>query len=89
MLADGLDALSDEYPRDRTLFYLGIAEACLAQHGRLDEAIDAARTAANLVSSAPSPRVRERLERLIRSLPEHPDAAQLREELACTRAGPA
>jgi len=87
MLVDGLDALSDEYPRDRTLFYLGIAEARLAQHGRLDEAVDAARTAISLVSSAPSPRVHQRLERLIYSLSGHPDAAQLREELACTRAG--
>jgi hypothetical protein len=58
LLADGLDALSDEYPRGRTLFCLGIAEARLAQHGRLDEAVDATRDAANLASCAPSPRVR-------------------------------
>jgi hypothetical protein len=89
MFVDGLDALSDEYPRDRTIFYLGIAEARVAQHGRLDEAVDAARTAINLVSSAPSPRVRQRLERLIHSLSGHPDVAQLHEELACTRAGSA
>jgi hypothetical protein len=89
MLVDGLDALSDEYPRDRAIFYLGIAEARVAQHGRLDEAVDAARTAINLVSSAPSPRVRRRLERLIHSVSGHADAAQLREELGCTRAEPA
>jgi tetratricopeptide (TPR) repeat protein len=57
MFVNGVDALSDEYPRDRTIFYLGIAEARVAQHGRLDEAADAARTAISLVSSAPSPRV--------------------------------
>jgi DNA-binding transcriptional regulator YiaG/tetratricopeptide (TPR) repeat protein len=88
MFIDGLDALSDEYPRDRTLFCLGIAEARLAQNGRLDEAIDAARSAISLASSAPSPRVRERLRRLIRSLPAHPSTAELRENLTGARAQP-
>lgn len=87
MLVDGLDALSDEYPRDRAVFYAGIAEARVAQHGRLDEAVDAARTAIDLIASAPSPRVRQRLERLVHSLSGHPGAAHLREELACTPAG--
>ncbi len=89
MLIDGLDALSEEYPRDRTLFYLGIAEARLAQHGRLDEAIDATRSAISLISSAPSPRIHERLRRLVRKLPEHPDTAELREALTSARAEPA
>jgi tetratricopeptide (TPR) repeat protein/DNA-binding transcriptional regulator YiaG len=82
MFIDGLDALSDDYPRDRTLFCLGLAEARLAQHGRLDEAIDAVRTANNLASSAPSPRIRERLRHLIHNLPEHPDTVELREALS-------
>jgi hypothetical protein len=86
MFIDGLAALSDEYPRDRTLFCLGIAEARLAQHGRLDEAIDATRTAINLASAAPTPRIRERLKRLIHSLPEDPYTAELREEFACASA---
>lgn len=88
MFIDGLHALSDEYPRDRTLFCLGLAEARLAQHGRLDEAIDATRTAINLVASAPSPRIRERLRRLMHNLPEHPDATELREAFTCARPGP-
>jgi len=88
MFSDGLDTLADEYPRDRTLFSLGIAEARLAQHGQLDGAIEATRTAIKLVSSTPSPRIRERLRRLILSLPEHPDATELREALA-GRAEPA
>jgi DNA-binding transcriptional regulator YiaG/tetratricopeptide (TPR) repeat protein len=86
MFMDGLNALSDEYPRDRTLFCLGLAEARLSQHGRLDEAIAATRTAINLVSAAPSPRVHERLRRLIHSLPKHPDTAELREALTCPSA---
>ena len=86
MFIDGLDALSDEYPRDRTLFYLGIAEARLAQHGRLDEAVEATRSAISLVSSAPSPRIHERLRQLIHKLPEHPAIAELHEALAYGRA---
>lgn len=89
MLSDGLNALSDEYPRDRTLFSLGTAEARLAQHGRLDEAIESTRTAITLVSSTPSPRIHERLRRLVDSLPDHPDTAELQKALACGRAQPA
>ena len=85
MLSDGLAALSDEYHRDRTLFLLGIAEARLARRGRLDEAIQATRTAINLVSSAPSPRIHERLRRLVYNLPQHPDTAELHEALTCAQ----
>lgn len=84
MLMDGLSALSDEYPRDRPLFLLGIAEARLAQHGRLDEAIEAARAALDLISATPSPRIRARLVRLVRSLPEHPETPELQEALSGT-----
>jgi hypothetical protein len=81
----GLEALSDEYLRDRSLFCLGLAEARIAQHGRTDEAIDATRTAANLIPSAPSPRIRERLRLLIHSLPEHPETRELREAVSRAR----
>jgi tetratricopeptide (TPR) repeat protein len=81
MLIDGLEALSDEYPRDRTLFYMGLAEARLAQPGRLDEAIDATRNAIKLIGSAPSPRIHERLRRFVHNLPEDSGAAELRAAL--------
>jgi tetratricopeptide (TPR) repeat protein len=81
LLIDGLEALSNEYPRDRTLFYMGLAEARIAQSGRLDEAIDATRNAIRLVESAPSPRIHERLRRFVHNLPEASGAAELQEAL--------
>ncbi|PZS00616.1 MAG: hypothetical protein DLM67_00975 [Candidatus Nephthysia bennettiae] len=80
LLTAGMEALPQEYVRDRALYQMRIAEAQLAQRGRLDEAITSASDAAELVGGIHSPRAQEMMANFLRRLPQDEPAVSALDE---------
>ncbi len=72
LLTEGLDKVPADFPRDRQLYLIGIAEARQAQPKRLDEAVHAATQALRTSPDLDSPRARERLMQFANQLPREP-----------------
>ena len=85
LLESGLRAIESDFPRDRTLILMGLAEAC-ASAGRLDEALSTANEIMKQLPDGANPRVQTRLAKFGKNLSNDPISKEFKERLLAYKA---